>query len=74
MQRFTINGINSIPAGYKEIQNFNGGDDDYLCLDHILKEFIKCENGSFFNNESLEPYQHDKEITLTILRDSKWMF
>lgn len=43
--------------GYSEVENENGGDDDYLCVDHQNKQFIWCENGFYpFYISSLENF------------------
>ena len=35
-----------IEIGYTKIQDFNGGDDDFILIDTMYKEFIWCEFGS----------------------------
>ena len=31
--------------GFKEVANRNGGDDDFLVIDTVNKEFVWCESG-----------------------------
>lgn len=50
-------------SGYKEVPNANGGDDDYLCVDHQNEEYIWCENGFYpFDIKSLNGFDHDNPI------------
>ena len=50
---------------YKEVPSDNGGDDDYLCVDHVRKEYIWCENGTWpFSISSLESFEDDKNSSL----------
>lgn len=52
-----------VVKGYKEVPNANGGDDDYLCVDHQNKEYIWCENGFYpFDIKSLNGFDHDNPI------------
>ena len=46
--------------GYKEIANFNGGDDDFLMCDVIKREYIWCENGfaPFCSDELMREYEN----------------
>lgn len=54
--------------GYKEIANFNGGDDDFLIFDTLRKEYIWCENGfsPFCSDELMKKYENlnSNEISL----------
>jgi Fe-S-cluster formation regulator IscX/YfhJ len=51
--------------GYKEVPNDNGGDDDYICVDHVNMEYIWCENGTWpFSISSLESFEDDKNSSL----------
>jgi hypothetical protein len=54
--------------GYIEVQNFNGGDNDYLCIDELKKEFIWCEYGFHpFDIYSLNEFENNDNITLEYL-------
>lgn len=59
--------------GFKEVTNYNGGDDDYLCIDYKNKEFIWCEDGFFpFFIETLNKIEiSDKETTLRKMYDNR---
>ena len=52
--------------GYKEITNFNGGDDDFLTFDILRKEYIWCENGfaPFCSEELMKEYENLDQINL----------
>ena len=61
-----------LKLGYTEVKNMNGGDDDYLCFDHVNKEFIWCENGfSPFYIHDLEDYEKLAGISLAQLYESR---
>lgn len=51
--------------GYVEVPNDSGGNDDYVCVDTLKKEFIWCENGTWpFSITSLESFEDDDNVTL----------
>ena len=53
---------------YSEIPNGNGGDDDFLCFDHLKKEYIWCEYGFYpFSKYDLEFYENQENIDLKYL-------
>lgn len=60
-----------INLNYKEIQNFNGGDNDFLMIDTLKKEYIWCENGfhPFCSDESMYDYEFNKTPDLINLKD-----
>ncbi len=54
MQRFQIKNRNlektvrSLTSrGYKQVPDGNGGDNDFIYVDHERKEWIYCENGFY---------------------------
>ena len=51
--------------GFKEIPNVSYGDDDFLCIDLLYKEFIWCENGfaPFCSKKQLEQVSKDKTLS-----------
>ena len=50
---------------YKEVPSDNGGDDDYICVDHVKMEYIWCENGTWpFSISSLESFEDDDNSSL----------
>ena len=51
--------------GFKEVPNVNWGDDDFLCIDLLYKEFIWCENGfaPFCSKKQLEQVSTDKTLS-----------
>lgn len=51
--------------GFKEISNVNCGNDDFLCIDLLYKEFIWCENGfaPFCSKKQLEQVSTDKTLS-----------
>lgn len=52
--------------GYVEINGNTNGDEDFICVDTLNKQWCYCENGFYpFNNESLLPFQFkDKDFKL----------
>ncbi len=53
--------------GYNEVENNTGGDEDFIMIDTLKKEWIWCENGfePFCNEELMMKYQFSgEEITL----------
>lgn len=45
--------------GFKEIYGMTGGDDDFICIDTMRKEWCYCEYGSrpFCNHDEMMQYQ-----------------
>ena len=45
---------------YKEVDNLNGGDDDFLMIDTFKKEYVWCENGflPFCSDEEMCDYEY----------------
>lgn len=78
MKRFQIieteqNLMNSIveklyEIGYTKIQDFNGGDNDFILIDTMNKEFIWCEFGSILGDieyiKTLEYSEYPNSIFL----------
>lgn len=60
--------------GYKEIANFNDGDDDFLTFDTLRKEYIWCENGfsSFCSEELMREYENVETVNLEYLRNQRY--
>ena len=57
-----------VDKGYTEVSNGNGGDDDFLCFDHLKKQYIWCENGFYpFYKSDLEEYEYNKNVDLSYL-------
>ena len=56
----------TIKTKYTQINGETGGDDDFICLDNLNKEWCYCENGFYpFNYEDLFTYQFkDKSFRL----------
>jgi hypothetical protein len=66
-----------IEIGYKEIPNCTGGDEDFLTIDTLRKEYIWCENGfaPFCSDDSMHKYEfHDKPdaINLKMMENSRY--
>lgn len=36
-----------VEKNYTKVPDYNGGDDDFICVDHKRKEWIYCENGFY---------------------------
>lgn len=65
-----VNKLNEI--GYKNIPDSNGGDNDFIMVDSLRKEYIWCEYGfgPFCSERDMELYEYSKsteEITLSML-------
>lgn len=39
--------VKIIPNGYIQITNDNDGDNDFILIDTMLKQYIWCENGTY---------------------------
>lgn len=61
-----------IEIGYTKIQDFNGGDDDFILIDTMYKEFIWCEFGSRLGDieyiKTLEYSEFPNSISLRDIR------
>ena len=61
-----------IEIGYTKIQDFNGGDDDFILIDTMNKEFLWCEFGSRLGDieyiKTLEYSQFPEYISLFNIR------
>ena len=54
--------------GYTEVKNANGGDDDFLCIDHLKQKYIWCENGfAPFYIPDLNKYEKLENVNLEYL-------
>lgn len=44
---------------FKEVYGMTGGDDDFICIDTLRKEWCYCENGfmPFCNHDEMMKYQ-----------------
>lgn len=61
--------------GYNEVPNNTGGDEDFIMIDSLRKEWIWCENGfePFCNEELMMKYQFsDEMITLNSLENLRY--
>jgi hypothetical protein len=51
MKRFKTYKINKLKSfveiGYTQVPDYNGGDNDFICVDNDRKEWIYCENGFY---------------------------
>lgn len=54
---------------YKEVDNLNGGDDDFLMIDTFKKEYIWCENGfyPFCSDDTMYNYEYSSNSNLITL-------
>lgn len=58
------------PQNYKEINGQTGGDDDFVCIDTLNKEWCWCEYGfAPFDSHKMDDYQfdYDKDLKLEYL-------
>lgn len=48
--------------GYTQVPDLNGGDDDFIYIDTLRKEWVYCETGfsPFDNYNEMLPYQFKK--------------
>lgn len=65
-----------IEMGYKKVPDWNGGDDDFLVIDSVRKEYIWCEFGvsPFCSDDNLREceYHHDQDsISLEIMLNDR---
>ena len=67
-----IDKLNEI--GYKKIPDCTGGDEDFLMIDTLKKEYIWCENGfaPFCSDEQMYNYEFLKDINLEMLENQRY--
>jgi hypothetical protein len=61
--------------GYNQIPDCTGGDQDFLMIDTLRKEYIWCENGfsPFCSDEEMAKYQFScKQTTLKDLEENRY--
>jgi len=75
LTKHIVNKLNEI--GYKNVPDCTGGDQDFLMIDTLRKEYIWCENGfsPFCSDYEMSKYEfcdNPKSISLKYLEKNRY--